>query len=239
MIVTPDDIDAERVYNEHLRIERRDTFSTPEPDELAAICARGDYMDESLVGTPFADTMDSIDKSHQEFLDDKVIRGHWGVYEHPHATFFVENLSYYGHLYLVRHRHLSFDVQSQRYNDVHASPIITPTSDHPPDIDDGAALPASWETAVDATRDAYEDALDAGFGKQHARSILPQGLAINLAFTSNIRSAFHWLDLRGNAKAHPEAQQFAAMLTVLLEDWAPKSMDAYDRHSKNNSLRAP
>lgn len=239
MIITTDDIDQSNVYNEHLKIERREDFGYARPDDAAIVCARGDHRSESLVGSSVDEVMAETDKTEQEFLDDKVRRGHWGVYEHPHTTFFVENLSYYGHLYLTRHRHMSFDVQSQRYTDAHASPVITPTSKAFPDVPDAEPLPESWETAVEASKEAYEDALEAGYGKQHARSVLPQGLAIHLSFTTNIRSAFHWLDLRGNAKAHPEAQQFAVMMERLLDNWAPKSMKAYREHSNSNALRAP
>lgn len=240
MIIDANDVDPEDRYNEKLRVEMRPEFQYPEPDKAVAVTARGDHMNESLIGKSFEEIMEGTDKSFQEFLDDKVTRGHWGVYEHPSSTFFVENLSYYGHAYLVRHRHMSFDVQSRRYNKALETPIITPTSNvEVSDIEEGAALPESWDTAIDMAKEAYQDAIDGGYGKQHARAIMPQGAAVHLSFTSNLRSAFHWLDLRRNGKAHPEARQLGIMLTELLEEWAPRSMEAYERNSNNNSLRAP
>jgi thymidylate synthase (FAD) len=75
--------------------------------------------------------------------------------------------------------------------------------------------------------------------KEKARYVLPLGTPVNFTMSGNLRAMWHFLDLRNNAKAQPETQDFARKVCDELTEWAPKSMDAYERKTNNNSLRAP
>jgi thymidylate synthase (FAD) len=232
-----------------INIELREEYSTPNPDELAAMAARGDYMDDSLVGTSYDETMGG--KDLQEFLNDKVYRGHFGVFEHPQASFFVEGLSRTAMAQVTRHRHMSFDVQSQRYVDFRdKAPVVPPTfretmtdrwwyygdSGRSRGRDSFAGvLERHWEESIRL----YQMAIDSGIPKEDARFFLPQATPVNMTMSANPRALFHFLDLRANQKAQWEARDFAEKMAEVAGDWAPKSFRAYDEKTNNNSLRAP
>lgn len=233
---------TEEAYNPNLKVELIEPYSTFSPDKAVAFAARGDHMDDSLVDTMFSEAMEGTNLDHQEFLDRLVQRGHWGPFEHPKAFIAVEGMSYFSHAYLVRHRHMSFDVQSQRYVNVEDADVTIPPSFEK--VEDEDHFPRGegkerGEVMVAAAKQFYEMLLDSGVDYGDARALLPQGLQVNMTFSANLRSLFHFLDLRENAKAHPEAVQFSKMLRHVLEQWAPKSMQAYEENTNNNSLRAP
>lgn len=229
----------------NLRLELRDEH----PDKLAAMSARGDYMSESLVSKSFDEVMDGTDKTHQEFLNDKAFRGHFGVFEHKPPAFFVEGLSRVAMAQLTRHRHLSFDVQSQRYvNFEDKSPVVPPsfeeTTGHAyfaagggemDNVSFDKVLAAHWENCISL----YESALRAGIPKEDARFFLPQATPVNLTMSGNNRALMHLMDLRKNQKAQWEARDFSKLVYDELMDYAPKTFGAYENKTNNNSLRAP
>jgi len=219
-----------------MKVELRSDLTA---DELSAMAARGDYMSESLVGKSFEEVMEGTDKSHQEFLNDKAFRGHFGVFEHKSPAFFVEGLSRVAMAQLTRHRHLSFDVQSQRYvNFEDKEPVIPPSF-----VDKGSMhsqkwvnyMKQHWETSVQN----YQQAIKEGIPKEDARFFLPQATPVNLTMSGNNRALMHMLDLRDNAKAQWEAQKFAKLVSSELMEYAPKTFKAYEEKTNGNSLRAP
>jgi thymidylate synthase (FAD) len=218
--------------NSQLKLELRDDLTA---DQLSAMAARGDYMSESLVGKTFEEAMEGTDKNLQEFLNDKAFRGHFGVFEHKTPAFFVEGLSRVAMAQLTRHRHLSFDVQSQRYvNFDHKEPVV------PPSFCDGDAmwkgrLKQHWNRSVFNYNRAIED----GIAEEDARFFLPQATPVNLTMSGNNRALMHMIDLRDNMKAQWEAQQFAKLVSEKLHDHAPATFEAYEEKTNNNSLRAP
>lgn len=212
-----------------LKLELRDEH----PDKLAAMAARGDYMSESLVGKSFEEAMAGTDKGLQEFLDKKVYSGHFGVFEHKSPAFFIEGLSRVAMAQLTRHRHLSFDVQSQRYvNFEEKEPVVPPTFvDTPWERE----LLNHWRRSIGLYRNAILDDIP----KEDARFFLPQATPVNMTMSGNNRAFMHMMDLRKNKKAQWEAQKFAKKVARELEDFAPATFSAYERKTNNNSLRAP
>jgi thymidylate synthase (FAD) len=223
-----------------LKLELRDDLTA---DQLSAMAARGDYMSESLVGKSFEEVMEGTDKNLQEFLNDKAYRGHFGVFEHKPPAFFVEGLSRVGMAQLTRHRHLSFDVQSQRYvNFEDKKPVIPKSFDRPSSYRDSwckqgwdDVLRRHWSKSVEK----YQYAIADGIPKGEARYFLPQAAPVNLTMSGNNRALMHMIDLRDNAKAQSEAQRFAKKVSAELHDYAPATFEAYDEKTNNNSLRAP
>jgi thymidylate synthase (FAD) len=222
-----------------MKVELRDE----EPDKLAAMAARGDYMSESLVGMSFEEAMEGTDKGHQEFLNDKAFRGHFGVFEHKSPAFFIEGLSRVAMAQLTRHRHLSFDVQSQRYvNFEDKEPVV------PPSFKENT-IPNNRHFAGNAERRLrqhftnslvfYRDLVDSGIPKEDARFVLPQATPVNMTMSGNNRAFMHMIDLRDNAKAQWEAQKFAGKVSEELKKHAPKTFRAYEEKTNSNSLRAP
>jgi len=220
-----------------MKVELRDEYSTPNPDQLAAMSARGDYMDQSLVGTGYEEAME--DRDLQEFLNEKAYSGHFGVFEHPQASFFVEGLSRSAMAQVTRHRHMSFDVQSQRYVDFSdKEPVVPPSF-----VDENAQHSRKWETRLEQHWEnsiaLYQGAIEEGIPKEDARFFLPLAAPVNMTLSANPRALFHFLDLRRNQKAQWEAKEFAKKIGDVASDWAPRSFQAYEEKTNNNSLRAP
>jgi thymidylate synthase (FAD) len=229
-----------------MKLELRNDLTV---DELAAMSARGDYMSDSLVGKGFEEVMEGTEKDHQEFLNDKAYRGHFGVFEHTSPAFFIEGLSRVAMAQLTRHRHLSFDVQSQRYvNFEDKSPVIPPSFHETEEMRRyyGHAdrpfhgnLARLMEHHFAESVDIYQQALEEGIPKEDARFFLPQATPVNMTMSGNNRALMHLMDLRKNQKAQWEAQQFSQKVYDELMEYAPKTFTAYEEKTNNNSLRAP
>lgn len=221
-----------------MKVELRDDLN---PDQIAAMAARGDYMDESLVGTTFEEAMEGTDLPLDEYLEDKAYKGHFGVFEHTSPAFFIEGLSRVAMAQVTRHRHLSFDVQSQRYVDFSGKQPVVPPSFEDRDYDPVAG--ATWggilRNHFDQSVRYYRRAIEAGIPKEDARFFLPEATPVNMTMSGNNRALMHFLDLRDNGAAQWEAQEFASKVSDELLEHAPKTFGAYEKHIDGNSLRAP
>jgi thymidylate synthase (FAD) len=223
-----------------MKIQLQTDKSTENPDEAAIMAARGDYLSESLVGATIEDAMEGTDKTKEELIAGLLRSGHFGPFEHPKAYFFVEGISRVAMAQVTRHRHMSFDVQSQRYvNFGDKEPVAPPTFEETSNgwVDQTwvDTLEDHWESSVNL----YESALDKGIPKEDARFFLPQATPVNLTFSANPRSLMHFFDLRNSGAAQWEAREFAQQVLEECEEWAPITFKKYEKHINHNSLRAP
>jgi thymidylate synthase (FAD) len=221
-----------------MKVELRTDKSTADPDDCAIMAARGDYLSDSLVGSTIEDAMESTEKSRAELIAGLLRSGHFGPFEHPSAFFAVEEISRVAMAQVTRHRHMSFDVQSQRYVNFSDKDAVVP-----PSFQDKMRSHQTWEKVMERHwRDSvrrYQQAIDSDIPKEDARFFLPQATPVNLTFSANPRSLMHFQDLRNNAKAQWEAQEFAQKVFEECEEWAPITFSKYKKHTNNNSLRAP
>jgi len=230
-----------------MNVELKEDKSSTDPDDATILAARGDYLSEPLVGKTVEDAMEGTEKTKEELIAGLLRSGHFGPFEHPTAFFAVEGISRVAMAQVTRHRHMSFDVQSQRYVDFgDKEPVIPasfqdvehinfPASGASDYMDFGKALELHWENAVSL----YDQAIEAGIEKEDARFFLPQCTPVNLTFSANPRSLMHFFDLRKNMKAQWEAREFATQILDEVEEWAPLTFEAYEKYVNNNSLRAP
>jgi thymidylate synthase (FAD) len=169
-------------------------------------------------------------------------RKHWGPFEHPSLTVAFKNVSVQTERQLTRHRHATFDVQSLRYVDVgddHS--MVVPKSadaDHATrhgvvDMDDADRKRAN-EILDQAGRDQqqrYVELRDLGMPAEDARVLLGIGTQINMTMTANLRTYLHILNLRASAgDAQWEIRGLGSMLKDELRDWAPMTIDLWERH---------
>lgn len=244
-------------------VELREAYSTPNPDELAAIAARGDHLDGSLVGDGLHEALDSIKDGDEgdkgitalgKFLEQLLRRGHFGPFEHPQAFFVVEGLSRDQMAQITRHRHMSWDVQSMRYVDFSDATFTMPpeaeeeTVERFPPDEDGVDLDMpGMDVSADAVMERsyqealrhYNDLVEAGVEKEDARKVLPIGTEVNMSFSASLRSLFHVFDLRVSGKAQDDTRHFTEQVLEQTREWAPLSTGYYEEHAKGNSLRAP
>ena len=217
---------------------------TPNADRLVAACARGDYLDRSLVGTDldddeeFAELMDGASTdSLEELLERLMKRRHFGPWEHAHVTFAVEGISRTCMAQLSRHRiGISLDVQSQRYCSFSDASVARPpsiTDDEVVSREGGVTeleegREEAFDEAVEAALESYNELLDKGVPKEDARFVLPEGTLVNLSMTVNLRTLMHIANLRAKANAQWEIRDFTKQLLDEAETVAPITMRLWD-----------
>ena len=229
--------------------------ATENPERLVCQAARNDYMEEYVGETAFAEVMADIDG---ETLDEKketlvhrlLAHGHFGPFEHPHATFAIEGVSRSCMAQLTRHRHASFDIQSMRYvefdeDDPDPGEIYVriPELDEAGlagrnaelaekhrDLSDAALLDRRRERyheSIEASFDAYGDLLELGVAPENARMVLPIGTRVNIVVTLNARTLMHVGDLRAAADAQWEVREMTEQMLDLAAEWCPHTFEYY------------
>ena len=127
---------------------------------------------------------------------------------------------------ILRHRSFSFQEFSQRYADptkeldfVVREARLQDTKNRQNSIEtDDAALQREWneiqKSVIDASKFAYEWAINKGIAKEQARAVLPEGLTVSrLYMNGTLRSWIHYISLRsanGTQKEHREIAQVCA-----------------------------
>jgi thymidylate synthase (FAD) len=176
----------------------------------------------------------------KKFIEKQLSRGHYGPWEHPQITFAVEGVSRVTMAQITRHRHMTFDVQSQRYVDFSETEAIVPESLKNPDhfsretgeveISDAGrvAFEEQYKQMTEEQLDKYEDMVDAGIPKEDARFILPLGTPVNMTFSGNARTFMHVFNMRRKADSQWEIRQLSEKLADHLKEWMPYSFGWYE-----------
>lgn len=238
--------------------------STPDPERLVATCARGDYFDGFVGETDFEELMESVEHSGRHVttvkqlgLDDDETsyrlvallerlfrRGHWGPYEHPQITIAVKGATRSCMAQITRHRHATFDVQSQRYVDFSEKddPLKVPKSlvdpDHfaretgevDVDDDDRELLQEAFEEHYESAVGLYEDAVENGIPKEDARFALPIGTQVNWTMSMNARALLHVANMRARANVQWEARELTEKVLDEFSEWMPITAQLWDEH---------
>lgn len=229
---------------------------TENPEELIISAARNDYMDDFVGDKDFEEIIAGAkDEDEGAFLERLMKHGHFGPFEHPHITFAVEGVSRSCMAQLTRHRHVSFDVQSQRYVDftgVEPGELVA----RPPSVDDvshagrNPDMPSGYDDpeVVEKKRAAiFEDSIrqsvenynrlrDLGMPPEDARFVLPIGSKVNMVFSLNARMLMHIADMRAQADAQWEIAELTQKVLDEAEEWCPNTFGYYRSemiHRKN------
>ncbi|AWB27502.1 FAD-dependent thymidylate synthase [Halococcoides cellulosivorans] len=238
--------------------------ATDDPDDLICRAARNDYAADFVVDEEFATVMDDIDgatvaEKRRNLITHLLDHGHFGPFEHPHATFGIEGISRSCMAQLTRHRHVSFDVQSMRYvafDDVDPSSVgsgelvVVPPSTTDPDwvgrnqdagsVDEETIehRSAVFAEAVEQSVTAYQDLLESGMAPEDARFVLPIGTKVNVVMTMNARMLMHVGDMRAAGDAQWEIREMTEQILELAREWAPISFEHYmeELHGRKNRL---
>jgi thymidylate synthase (FAD) len=245
-----------------MKVELKSEYSTSNPDEVAALAARGDHFDGSLVGDGTAEAMDEIraasddptskNEAIYEFNKSLLRRGHFGPFEHPRAFFAVEGITRDMMAQITRHRvGVSFDVQSMRYVSFEDADMEIPesaeetvlnfdTENAKGDVIE-TSLPAEtiYRDSYEAAQRSYNDLVEAGVDKEHARKVLPIGTKVNMTFSANLRALMHVFDLRVSGAAQDDTRGLAEHVKEETREWAPLTIDAYDEYVRGSSLNSP
>jgi len=239
-------------------VELKTEYSTPNPDEAVVVAARGDYMDDSLIGDESvesalngirkADPDDPKRERMRKFIEQMLQRGHFGPFEHPRAFFAVEGITRDQMAQITRHRvGVSFDVQSMRYVDFSYAEAETPDTAegkskeiHPEQMDSfEISATTVFKNGYESAFERYRDLREMGMEPEDARKVLPIGTKVNMTFSASLRALMHIFDLRVSGAAQHDTRGFTQQVMDLTEGWAPISMSEYQEHVKGRSLNAP
>jgi len=169
-------------------------------------------------------------------------RGHWGVWEHPKITIAVEGVSRSCMAQITRHRHASFDVQSQRYVDFSEKddPVEVPKSLTDPnhatrgegnvEVDDREHWETRFSEESENLVDLYNYMVECGVPKEDARFLLPIGTKVNFTVSVNARMLLHIEDMRKTGEAQWEIREMTEMIHDEFVDWMPITAELYEEH---------
>lgn len=182
---------------------------TQNPESLLADCARVSRRGD---GKPT--------NRHKDVATiERLIRdGHESVLEHASATFLIDGISRCCMAQLLRHRHLSATVESQRYCDM--SGLSLKDMVYPETVERSTA----WEEAdgaVGTCLAAYKALIDAGVSPEDARYFLPQASPTRLVVTANFREWRHIIRLRTATEAQWEIRELVGKIRDKLQEQVP------------------
>jgi len=237
--------------------------ATDDPEELICQAARNDYSESFVADQSFETVMEGVegedtDERMETLLAHLLDHGHFGPFEHPHATFAVKGVSRSCMAQITRHRHVSFDVQSMRYvsfddvdpDDVRdGEMVVVPPSATDPDWvgRNQETGPVDAETArrreelfrgtvADAV-ESYQELLEMGMPPEDARFVLPIGTKVNMVMSMNARMLMHVADMRAAADAQWEIRNMTEAVLDLAAEWCPITFEYYEEHMKNRKNR--
>lgn len=217
--------------------------ATPNPEETICRAARNDYGGDataSFEGVMESVEGDTIEEKKHTLLKHLISREHYGPLEHVHASFSVKGVSRVVMSQATRHRHLSFDIQSQRYCDFSDEDYTIPKSFTDPDHftrDDGTVdmseAKQDWgrwrfESVVESSMRKYERLVKEDFPKEDARYVLPTAMQVDMVFSGNLRALLHVVNMRSKADVQGETRELAESVSDEIEEWTPTVYELVD-----------
>ena len=200
---------------------------TPDGDELIAYMAR--------VSNPSNQSNPNNSKLIKYLIKHK----HWSPFEMVNMCVEI-NTTRSISAQILRHRSFSFQEFSQRYAEV-GDPIFPALRRQDLDnrqnsIDDiGVNCQAEWFAEIaslyNQTSRLYKQMLKAGIAKECAREILPLASPTKLYMNGNLRSWFHYIDLRSSNGTQLEHQTIANQVKLLVKQHFPNSYLAFFSHN--------
>ena len=195
--------------------------------DLVAFCAK--------VSNPAA----QINKETSERLIKYLIKHqHWSPLEMANATLEIETTRDIAHQ-IVRHRSFAFQEFSQRYADpaemgdqfTLRECRLQDTKNRQNSIEtDDDELSRMWaikqQMVINASKEAYEWAIENGIAKEQARVVLPEGnTKTRLYMNGTLRSWVHYIELRGANGTQKEHMEIAHACAKVIAEIFPLAND--------------
>lgn len=186
---------------------------TPDPEEIVAAAARLCYSPKGATELLENFTQEQVEK----FVKKLVSLGHQSPMEHVTFTFAIEGISRACSHQLVRHRvGASYSQKSQRYVKEGEFEYITP-----PSIAADFYRKNMFDCAMDRMQSLYTHLIHIGVPAEDARFILPNATATSLVVTMNVRSLWHFFELRCCTRAQWEIRALANEMLKQVREIAP------------------
>jgi thymidylate synthase (FAD) len=204
------------------------------PTEWRYVTDEADYVDGSnLVEYAGRGCYLSFNRPNPKTVNTKayvgnlIKQGHFSVLEHANATFRITGVSRSLTHELVRHRHLAFSQESQRYV-YQARQFVVP-----PALEADEAGRRLWRDAVTHAYAVYEGLvahlIERGMERKRvhetARSVLPQSSATSITVTGNYRAWWEFCAKRTVVGADREIRALAFTIATRLQAHDPDVWD--------------
>lgn len=154
---------------------------------------------------------------HLGLLKKCISAGHLSVVEHANLTFVIEGISRACTHQLVRHRHMSFSQQSQRYVKYDNPEFIVPDT-----IRRNREADAMYDGFLQSVTFIYKSLVDLGIPAEDARMVLPNATTSKITVTMNLRSLIEFCNKRLCSRAQSEIRQMAKLMAqevIAQQDW--------------------
>jgi thymidylate synthase (FAD) len=170
-------------------------------------------------------------RTNAEYIGNMLEHGHLSVVEHANVTFYLTGISRSLTHELVRHRHLSFSQESQRYVPDRDASFIEPDP-----IAEDPELHTIFLESVKASQEAYnqllakleerfasvEDrTLRRKLARQAARSVMPNATETQIVVTGNLRAWRDFIRKRATEHADVEIRRLAVEILRQIREVAP------------------
>jgi len=189
---------------------------SPNPTAMTATAARTCYSakEPDAIARRWSERPDDMRKTVDRVRD----AGHHSTLEHNIFIFGVSGLSRAATHQLVRHRHLQFDQQSQRYLAFKNGefPYVKPKR-----IASLPGLSERYDALMTEIGSAYQALLAAGVPSEDARFVLPNAAASNLVVSGNARAWYQFLTLRTCNMAQWEIREMSFQVLRILKREEP------------------
>lgn len=152
----------------------------------------------------------------RKLLSSVIESGHGTVIEHLNFTFAISGVSRSLTHQLVRHRHATFDQQSQRYVRYKHPEYTVPAS-----IAEDSELAAKFSEAIEGNVELYTEMLGQDVPAEDARFLFPNGMRTNLVMTVNLRDLIHMSGLRLCTMAQWEIRKLFALIKAEMRRTSP------------------
>lgn len=140
--------------------------------------------------------------------------GHLSCLRFAYATFHISGISRVCSHQLVRHKHLDYLQQSQRYVNQEEAAIIDPFdfSEQADDI---------FSESVTKAKQAYKKLIELGIKKEDARFVLPEAVETSMYVVGNLQAWKDFIKLRSDKHAQWEIRQVAKEINNQLHKHCP------------------
>lgn len=167
-----------------------------------------------------------VKENPEKLMKYLMLHKHWSPFEHTYITFKIQTSMSIGEQ-LLRHRSFTFQKQSGRYEEMaEYEPIelrsqAVKNRQSSEEAIESQHLINMFNNAIEIARRTYEKLLEAGVARECARFVLPACTSTTMLMTGNLRSWFHFLEIRDEEHAQKEAQLIAKEIKVQLTKEVP------------------
>lgn len=185
-------------------------------DRLLYTAARTCYSKESPIKI-FYDTIGKSFEDMEKTIFKALDAGHLSIAEHYQFNIFIEGVSRALTHQLVRHRHCTYSMQSQRYCKFEGGfDYMIPSS-----IDCKPELKEGFKLAMHSLSELYDVLIQEGIKAEDARYLFPNACTTNLVLSCNLRELMHICNERLCTCAQSEIRYLILDIANQVINWVP------------------